>query len=345
MLEKDSNTLRYLYKICEDATEKIRYEALYAVSRGNTVETVANIIAVEESTVYDWIHRWEKERNVSDKPKSGRPPAFIEEEKKELKDLIDENDPRLHGANAGFWDCTELRKYYLKKGKDVSEETIRATLIEMGAHYVKAQHEYREADYEKQREFALQFLKDVQKLNDDIALLLEDEMSACTSPHKGYGWTFDQRLIIKSPQSHKERLNVFGATNPLEGKRIQMTSTIAKSPSFIKFLDKIYAAYPNQRQIWLYTDNGPVHKSGLVKGWLEKHPRMKLKRFPTYSPDLNPQEQVWGYDRKKFLNNNVFESARQLSWGLHKFVRRLDPEVVRSVCSLIPIEALLSFQV
>jgi len=343
-LRKDSEELRKLLEGSQ-TTEKERIRALYIVSLDYPIKEVARMFCVDEQTIYNWINLWREERNVSDKPKSGRPPAFTEEEKKELRKLVEENDPKMHGINASFWDCAELQKYYLKNGKKVSEETIRTTLKDMGAHYVKAQHEYREADYEKQKEFALQFLKDTQKLNDDIALLMGDEMSACTSPHKGYGWTFGQRLIIKSPQTHKERLNVFGATNPIEGKRIEMTSTIAKAPAFVKFLDKTYQIYSDKKEIWLYIDNGPVHKSGLAKEWLEKHPRMKLKRFPPYSPDLNPQEQAWGYDRKKFLNNHVFENGRQLSMALHWFVRRLKPDTIKSVCSLVPIEALLSFQV
>ena len=56
MLESDSNILGDLYKNCKDAKDKIQYEALYAVSRWNDVKTVADIIVVEESTVYDWIH-------------------------------------------------------------------------------------------------------------------------------------------------------------------------------------------------------------------------------------------------------------------------------------------------
>ncbi len=45
MLEGDSNVLGDLYKNCKDAREKIRYEALYAVSRGRDVKTVADIVA------------------------------------------------------------------------------------------------------------------------------------------------------------------------------------------------------------------------------------------------------------------------------------------------------------
>jgi len=345
MLEEDEPLLRQKAKDCKNAEEKIRYYALHAVSSGKSIMETAELFLVERQTIHEWIVRWEKERDLSNRPKSGKPPVFTEDEKKELKDLIDEGDPQRHGINAGMWDCTELRKYYLKRGKMVSKETIRIALKEMGAHYVKAQHEYREADYEKQREFVLQFLKDTGKLTDDIAMLFEDEMSACTVPHKGYGWTFDERLITRTIERNRERANCFGAVNPLTGKRIQIITGIAKAPAFIRFLEKARLTYRNKKEIWIYLDNGPVHKSNMVKKYLETHPKIKLKFTSPYSPEINPQELIWGYDRKKFLNNNQFANAKQLSMRLSWFVRRLKPDIVKSVASLIPIEALLSFQV
>ena len=53
MLENDSNTLRERYRNCKDAKEKLRYGALYAVSRGKSVAIIAGVLDVEESTVYD----------------------------------------------------------------------------------------------------------------------------------------------------------------------------------------------------------------------------------------------------------------------------------------------------
>ncbi len=150
---------------------------------------------------------------------------------------------------------------------------------------------------------------------------------------------------MKAKQPHKERLNVFGATDPLSGRRIQLATKVAKAPSMTKFLDKVLKAYQNKKEIWIYLDNGPVHKSKLVKLWLSLHPKVKLRWMPPYSPDLNPQELVWCHDRRKFLNNHEFADARQLAMRLSWFVRRPKPETVKSVASLIPIEALLSFQV
>ena len=150
---------------------------------------------------------------------------------------------------------------------------------------------------------------------------------------------------MRAKQPHKERLNVFGATNPLSGRRIQLATKIAKAPAMVRFLEKVANTYRNKREIWVYLDNGPVHKSKLVKLWLSLHPKVKLRWMPPYSPDLNPQELVWCHDRRKFLNNHEFADGKQLAMKLSWFVRHLKPDVVKSVASLIPTEALLSFQV
>lgn len=343
-LQNDSEQLKKLLEE-QQITEKDRIRALYAISIGHSVEEVAKMFLVDEQTIYNWINKWREEGNVINEPKSGRPPAFTDKEKRELKRLVDENDPKSQGINASFWDCTELRKYFLKNGKDVSEDTIERYLLDMGAHYVKAQLEYKEADEQKQREFALQFLKDIKKMTKATVLLFEDEMSANTSPHKGYGWTFKDRLVIKASQSDKKRINCFGAVNPIDGKEIEMSSKIAKAPAFVKFLEKINDTYQDAEEIWVYLDNSKVHKSKLAKDLLKRNKRIKLKPLPPYSPEMNPQEYMWRYARHKELNNHPFKGVRQLSMTLNWFFRKLEPEIVKSVCSLIPIERLLSFQV
>ena len=75
---------------------------------------------------------------VADLERSGRPPSLGEDEKKEMKRVLNENDPGKHGINSSIWTCTELRLHFQKRDIAVSEETIRRCLREMGARYVKA---------------------------------------------------------------------------------------------------------------------------------------------------------------------------------------------------------------
>lgn len=236
MLEKDEGLLKELAANCKDAKEKVRYLALHAISRGYVVSAIAEIFCVDEATVYRWIERWEEEKSLADKPKEGRKPSFDEKEKEKLKKLVKENEPQKYDINASFWDCRELQKYFLMKSKEVSQDTIRRYLKQMGARYVKAVLHYAEADEQVQRNFAERFLEQLRAKPNSVLVLFQDEMSAETSPRKGYGWTFEKRLVVEAPQKDVERINCFGAVNPLKGEVIEMTSKNAKTPAFVRFL-------------------------------------------------------------------------------------------------------------
>ncbi|MEM4097791.1 MAG: hypothetical protein QXS81_03805 [Candidatus Micrarchaeaceae archaeon] len=50
-----------------------------------------------------------EERKISDKPRSGRPLKITEDDEKEIRGFIDENDPKKYGINASsyttMWNC------------------------------------------------------------------------------------------------------------------------------------------------------------------------------------------------------------------------------------------------
>jgi putative transposase len=343
MLEEDSNTLKDLYKNCKDAKEKLRYEALYAASRGKSVVIIADILDVEESTIYDWIHRWEIEKTVSDKPRSGRPEKLATEDEEEMKHLIDENDPKKYGLNASTYTTKELQEYLLRfHNKLVDEETIRAHLKEMGAHYVKSQLRYDEANEGKQIEFAKNFYHIATNYG-FTKILFIDEMSVSTSAHNGYGWTFNQRLVVDAPQSKKEHANYFGAVEVSEGKIIETVRKSAKADSFIMLLKKIETEYTDDKML-VCMDNSRVHHAEKVSEFFRKHDNMKLLFLPPYSPDINPEEYIHNYLRNKLLNNHNFKSIKQIGRIIGGFARKLSPETVRSIATLVPIEAFLSVQ-
>ena len=343
--ESDSGILNKLAKECRDPKERERLRALCILSIGYSVGDVSRMFFVDEETVYRWAQRWNEERSVEDRDRSGRPPALGEKEKKEIKRLLDENDPGKHGINSSTWTCTELRLYFLRKGITVSEETIRRCLRDMGAHYVKATLEYAET-YSREvvserEEFAARFMKDMDAKPDDVVVLFEDEMSIDRSHNGGYGWTFSKRLTLRTPQRmYEKRINCFGAVNTFKGRVYRMNSTAAKSESLIRFIERLSSRHRG-KTLWIYLDNPPVHRSKVLKKWLAAHPRVVLKPLPRYSPDINPQEQWWNYERAKLLNNTYFVSNRRLGGAVQHFVRNTPPATVKSVCNLSAIHALL----
>lgn len=340
-LSQESALLRERYKSSKDLREKERYHALYLYSLDYQKREIAEIFCRDEDTIKAWVERWITEKSVSDEPKEGRPAKLENKDKEKIKELIDENNPKKHGINASFWDCRELQKYFSQRGKNISQETIRLHLKEMGARYVKAQLHYSEADIKAQEKFARQFFKDMKTKKNSIVVLFQDEMSVSCSPRKGYGWTFEERLIVNSPQSGgRKRLNCFGAVNPFKGEVTQLTSKESKSFIFVRFLHRIASKY-RRKKVWIYLDNLPAHKSWQVSKFLQKNPNIELKFMPPYSPELNIQEHWWNYQRRKFLDNRIFSSRHQLATALSGFVHSTSSEQVMSTCSLEPLERLV----
>ncbi len=85
-----SKILNRLAKESKDPLERERLRALFVLSLGESVHRVASFFSVDDDTLYRWSERWNSEKDVSDREVSGRPPSLGENEKKEMKRLIDE---------------------------------------------------------------------------------------------------------------------------------------------------------------------------------------------------------------------------------------------------------------
>ncbi len=49
-------------------------------------------------------------------------------------------------------------------------------------------------------------------------------------------------------------------------------------------------------------DNGKIHRGPPLQEFCRQHPRLWLERFPTYAPELNPDEGVWAQAKRRLAN-------------------------------------------
>ena len=73
-----------------------------------------------------------------------------------------------------------------------------------------------------------------------------------------------------------------------------------------KHIDAIGACIPLDRHGVLVMDRAPWHKSLVIPS------NMNIIYLPSYSPELNPQENVWEYLKNNFLSNIVFSDGKQV---------------------------------
>ena len=93
-----------------------------------------------------------------------------------------------------------------------------------------------------------------------------------------------------------------------------------------------------KKRLFLLWDNAPIHRSQIIKDFLQEQQDKKTKHdvyvsfIPTYSPELNPIEQLWGYIKNVLLKNTFCKTAKELK---EKVIRSLeivkkDKELIKS---------------
>jgi transposase len=84
--------------------------------------------------------------------------------------------------------------------------------------------------------------------------------------------------------------------------------------AFLRFLKEL-KVHMNGRKLLLFVDGLPAHRSKEVREYVCKEKDwLRIERLPSYAPELNPIEYLWGAMKKKHLGN-----AR--TRGLHALAR------------------------
>lgn len=110
----------------------------------------------------------------------------------------------------------------------------------------------------------------------------------------------------------------FNGTSP-----VSFLSGRQNSASYQETLQEIllpHAEFIGGPEVTFQQDNAPIHTSHSSKSWLAEN-NIKLMKWPSRSPDLNPIENVWGNmcrdvyaSGRQFMNVEDLKRAIESSW-------------------------------
>jgi transposase len=126
----------------------------------------------------------------------------------------------------------------------------------------------------------------------------------------------------------RQYIHVFGAVSPKDGKHDSLVLPYADTEAMSIFLKEIARRYPKE-YILMFMDQAAWHKAKA----LETPRSMELSFLPPYSPELNPQEQVWDELREKFFGNELFKSIKAVEKRAIEGLRHIEamPEALMSL--------------
>ena len=142
----------------------------------------------------------------------------------------------------------------------------------------------------------------------------------CWSP-SGYRPTIGTQMI-------REYIYVFGAVSPLDGCHDSLVLPRANTEAMSIFLAEVSHRHQSEH-IVMFMDQAGWHTSKALR--IPKN--IELAFLPPYSPELNPQEQIWDELREKFFVNKTFKSLDAVTDSAAKALQILEesPDKIKSI--------------
>jgi transposase len=316
----------------DEAMYVIRKIAVRAVVEfGYSVQSVADVLGVAKSALHEWIN-WYRESGdmgLETRLPPGAKAILTEEMEVWLKNAILSTTPAEHGFDSALWTCEILRCLLKRKfGIDVTVSAIRVHLHAMGLSYQRPRYCPAEQDPSEVERFLsdnfIRIRRLAEKLGADIAF--EDESGVGISDHAGMTWgEIGKTPEVVLPQK-RGGYNVLSIVTPQGQLQYAIEDHTINSDSFIAFLRQILTG--RTRPLILLLDRASFHRSKKVRQYVRAH-RTQLRIFflPRYSPELNPDEQVWNQIKNNNLRKQYLESKVNLKEKLRSALKKLQMNI------------------
>ena len=255
----------------------------------------------------------------------------MDEEKKLRKWLT--KDPRQLSINFGLWTLVSIQELIQKRfNKTLHFTSVNRLLKRMGYTYQKPLYRAYEQNPQavekwKTEEYP-EICKEAKKEGREI--FFEDEAGFRSTGVKGKTWAQKGKRPIVRTTGKRYGINAISAVSMKGEFRFALYEGSFNGKTFIDFLKKLLAS--SSKPITLIVDGHPVHKQKLVKKFIERTSgQLKIYFLPSYSPELNPDEQVWNSAKpvvhKEFPKTKV-EFITRIRSRLHE-IQKL-PALIKS---------------
>jgi transposase len=292
---------------------QIRYEkrrtAVEALRKGEPASVVARVMNVPLRTLFSWIARYRNggDHALQDGQKSGRPRKVDAEVMEWLYQAITLGDPRQYQLPFCLWTLALVRQLLKKKfGIEVSKSGVSRLLGHLGLSPQRPLYRSYKRDPEALRVFLEEkypgLLAEARRKRAIIYFV--DEAAVRSDAHRGTTWGKIGQTPEVADSGARFSLKLISAVSPRGDMRFSCFEGRMNGERFVAFVKKLRS--DAGRPIIVITDNAGYHTSGAVKGYTEETKGdVTAATLPPYSPEINPDEQVWNHAKGRLAKQFV----------------------------------------
>lgn len=330
LTEMERQYLRQLQKQQRDDEGYVKVTVILLLDKDRSASSIAEDLGLDEATVYRYAQAWQ--RLGLDKylvhERSGYwgllPSAGLAALGREVEQTL-YPDVRAIGA----W----LERHW---GVRYSVSGLTQLLHRLGFSYKLTTAVPCEADAARQATFlAEQLLPLLQAAEAGEAVVyFADAAHPTHNTRATRVWTRTGQARPLPTVSGRERVNLNAALNAHCPTQVHLHETDCVNAQSTKALyEKLLAAHPNGRPLYVVCDNARYYKNKELVAWLADKPLVQVF-LPPYSPNLNLIERLWKFLRQKIINPCFYRTKGQFRQAVLGFFSRL-PEFGQELASLL----------
>lgn len=322
--------------------ENIRYQAIKLIKKGYSKTEISKILWVHFKSVYKW-HKIYKEKGLQwlayKKAKWWRPKKednkLTPYQKKVLVKVLSKEPRETKKLMLDFWLWTvKYVQYAIKElfWKNMKEWKVRELLHELWFSYKKPIYKAYQQKPEEVKKWIEEKLPSIveEAKKENRAIYYWDESGFSTNNNWWYTWWKKWEEVVVKWNWARIKVNAISAISPKWTMKFMVYEKNFNSDLLIEFMKRLIEW--ENKKVTLILDWHPTHKTKKVKEWIEKQWwKIKLYYLPWYSPELNPDEEVWNHTKgnlKKMLIKSKTELSKYVRNNLFKLQKI--PEKIKS---------------
>jgi transposase len=316
--------------------EEMRIRAVEAVQRGQRVEAVAETMGLSRSTVFGWmaLYRSGGWGSLKARPVPGRPPKITGSQIEWIYKTVAGKTPLQYRFEFALWTLDLVRWLIDERfGIGLSKTSTWRLMNQMGLSAQRPLWRASEQDVVAVERWKREEYPKIQALakSEHASIWFGDEAGVRSDHHRGTTWSPVGETPVVATTGARYRWNMISAVSGRGDMRFMLTGKSITAAVFVEFLRRLIAG--TSHPIFLIVDGHPTHRSSLVRQYLEKQEgRLRLFCLPPYSPELNPDEQVWREVKTHGAARKPIAGKNHLKRILLRSLRRLQrmPQTIRA---------------
>lgn len=291
--------------------EQRRCQAVSAVQKGDRVKDVARIIGVNPRSIYRWLNLSEQPDGLAAKPHAGPATRLSLSQQRHLEQLL-RRGAQAHGWPNQLWTTQRIAEVIRRHfGISLHHDHVGRFLRQrLKWSPQKPRRRARERDEEAIARWKRDVFPEVVEAAGarNAHLVFLDESGFMLTPTVRRTWAPQGDTPLLSCWDRRDRLSaISGITVSPQRARLNFYFTLlpdntnAKAKDIVAFLRQLKRDLGPFTVIW---DGSNIHsRSRLVKAYLAAHPEVVAETLPSYAPEANPDEGVWGWTKYGRLAN------------------------------------------